>query len=58
MINEYEKLTLKLKIVELTQNQITIAMLASIINTEEAALNAEESNSVLDAITAYIEKIL
>ena len=57
-MNEYEKATLKLKLIELAQTQTLIALNAMSVNSVEANIVADESLKLLDESTEFIQKII
>ena len=57
-MTEYEEVTLKLKMVELTQNQSIIALLAAQVGTITASEHSIEASQALNVAIAYAEKVL
>ena len=57
-MTDYQETMLKLKMVELTQNQSIIALLANISGSDMATQHAIESEDALNTAIKYTEKIL
>lgn len=58
MLSEYERMMLKLKVVELAQLQTMLAIQADNSKDENAITIAETSNEILDSATNDVEKLL
>ncbi len=57
-MTEYENVMLKIKLLELAQNQTLIALTAMRVNSDEANFVANESLELLDAATAKITTLI
>jgi len=57
-MTKYEKLTIKLKMVELLQNQTLIALKAEQIGTEEALEKSKDMNNILDKVVPHVDVVL
>lgn len=58
MMTNYEKMVIKLKMIELTQNQTMIALTANQIGTPEAANASIIANEVLELSQVNVEELL
>ena len=57
-MTEFEEIMLKLKMVELTQNQSSVNLLAAQVNTAVAREHAVEGAIALNIAIDYTEKLL
>lgn len=57
-MTEYEKIMLKLKLVELTQNQSVIAIIAQTAGTKQAIEHSNDSNQILEMAQKFAESML
>ncbi len=57
-LTEYEKAMLKLKTMEITQNQTIIALTAMLVNSVDANIVAEESLKVMNKAVEFTEKLI